>query len=195
MTLRHSTDVTAADWLVQSPTPWHRLVSLGPDGFQAYARLRFIPDPTGPGQSEGDVPFPDGLASEIARTRRVLHVLDRFTTTPDEAYFCLWEGHGDMELPPAVRQGPLVDLPNRRYALLRGAVADIDEWGASFGSAESCWPPAIAWPADRSWCFVRDVDPHFAGIAASHAAVAALLAEPDLDVVPAHPSENLPTYS
>lgn len=194
MGLRYCTDVSPARWLIESPTPWGRLVTLGPDGFEAYARLRFIPDPTGPGQSENDVESTADHPSEISLTRRALHLLSAFTTTPLETNFCLWEGYGDMELPPAVRNGPLVVLPHRRYALLSGRLEDIDEWGASFGHAENCSPPAFVWPADRGWCFARDVDPHWAGIAGSQDAVDALVGDPGLDVVQVRPGDAIPEY-
>jgi hypothetical protein len=56
------------------------------------------------------------------------------------------------------------------------------------------FPPAFAWPADHSWCFARDVDPHWAGIGAEKAAIDTLLNTPELDVVPAQPTEPQPTY-
>jgi len=55
--------------------------------------------------------------------------------------------------------------------------------------------PAFVWPADRAWCLTRDVDPHYAGIAASAAAIEELLAQPQLDVVLADPAEVPPHYS
>lgn len=194
MGLHYCADVSPASWLVQSRTPWEKLVTLGPDGFEARARLRFIPDPARPGQSENDVDLAPDHPVEIAQARRALHLLGQFTATPQDCYYCLWEGYGGMELPPTVQESPLVDLPHRRYALLRGAVADIDEWGASFGDRDHARPPAFVWPADRSWCFASDVDPHWAGIAGSRAAVDALVANLLLDVVPVGEGESVPTY-
>jgi hypothetical protein len=56
--LRHCTDTSAADWLVNSPTPPWQLITFGPLGFEAYARLRYIPDPTRPGQQEHEADVP-----------------------------------------------------------------------------------------------------------------------------------------
>jgi hypothetical protein len=56
-------------------------------------------------------------------------------------------------------------------------------------------PPALVWPADHAWCFVSDVDPHWAGIGASATAVEQLLADPVLDVVRADPDLPQPSYS
>jgi hypothetical protein len=192
VTLRFSPDVAAADWIVRSPTPWEQLVTFGPAGHPAYARLRYVPDPVAPGQDEADVELPPDHPSDLARVRRALHLLAGHTATPDDCWFLLWEGYSDMELPAAVRRGPLVELPHRTCALVRGAVADIDGWAADLGLTGTC-PPAMAWPADRSWCLASDVDPHWAGIGASAAAVDALLAEPGLDVVRARPAQEQPT--
>jgi hypothetical protein len=48
--------------------------------------------------------------------------------------------------------------------------------------------PAFIWPADRAWCVTNDVDPHWAGIAATAAAIDDLLASPALDMVRADPT-------
>jgi len=52
--------VSAADWIVHARIPWEQLVNFGPPDFPAYARLRFIPDPTKPGQVEGSVDVAEG---------------------------------------------------------------------------------------------------------------------------------------
>jgi hypothetical protein len=125
----------------------------------------------------------------MAQARRALHVLARFTATPGELHFCVWDGYSDVELPPA-----RVRLPHRSYALFHGSLNDIDAWAGEAGRGAPVPPPAFVWPADRAWCFASDVDPHWAGIGAGRAAVDALLADPALDVVPARPAEPQPGY-
>ncbi|MEV8503733.1 hypothetical protein AB0368_02755 [Actinoplanes sp. NPDC051475] len=191
MRLTYCPDTSAADWLVRSGTPAMRLITFGPAVFEAFARLRFIPDPTVPGQDETDVEMPDDHPSDITQTRRALHLLAGFTSTPQECYFCVWEGYSDIPLPP---HGPLVEIPHRRYALLRGALHDIDAWETDLGGGHPIAPPAFVWPADRRWCLAADVDPHWAGIGAERAAVDALVADPQLDVVPAQPADDQPLY-
>ena len=196
MGLQRCTDMSAADWIADSGTPWERLVTLGPDDFPAHARLRFIPDPTAPGQSETDVTLPDDHLRDLAQAVQVLHRLWRFTATPQDCYFCLWDGYaGQLH---GVAAGALVSVPrgtiSREFALFRGQVTDIDEWETLLGTQGGNLPPAIVWPADHAWCFASDVDPHFAGIAASRAAVDALVADPVLDVVRVQPGEGVPTY-
>src|SRR5690242_5374961 len=143
MKLSYCPDVTAADWLVRSGTPAEQLITFGPSGFEAFARLRFIPDPPGPGQEDqAAVGVADDHPSDIAQTRRAVRLLAAFTSTPQECYFCLWEGYSDAPLPPAVQRVPLVELPHRRYALLRGALTDIDAWEADLGRGQTIAPPA-----------------------------------------------------
>lgn len=194
MRFHYCQETTAANWLVESVTPAMQLILFGPAGFEAYARLRFIPDPAGPGQEEADVELPDDHPSDIAQARRALHRLAPFTSTPEECYFCLWEGYSDIELPPEVLRGPLVEIPHRRYALLRGSLSDIDSWQDDVGGGQPVPPPAFVWPADRRWCFASDVDPHWAGIGGSRAAVDALVDAPGIDAVPARPAEDQPQY-
>jgi hypothetical protein len=54
--------------------------------------------------------------------------------------------------------------------------------------------PAFIWPADRRWCFTSDVDPHWAGIGGEAAAIDALIAADDIDVVRADPAVPAPAY-
>jgi hypothetical protein len=190
MALTREVDTSAADWLAQPETPWAQLVGFGPAGFAAYARLRFIPDPGAPGQAEADVDLPDDHPSDLAQVRRALHRLAGFTATPQDCFFGVWEGYSDIALAP----GPLVELPHRRYALLRGPLAGIDGWEQSLGGGRPVAPPAFVWPADRAWCLASDVDPHWAGIGAGRDAVEALLGDPGLDVVAARPAEAQPAY-
>lgn len=194
MKLNYCPDTSAADWLVHSGTPGEQLITFGPSGFEAFARLRFIPDPAGPDREEANADIAEGRLSDIEQTRRALRLLATFTSTPQECYFCLWEGYSDAPLPPQAQRGPLVELPHRRYVLLRGALNDIDTWEADLGGGQSVAPPAFVWPADHRWCLASDVDPHWAGIGAEHAAIEALLGDPQLDVVPATPTDRQPQY-
>ena len=194
MRLSYCPDTTAAGWLVRSTTPVWQLITFGPAGFEKYARLRFIPDPSGPGQAECDAELPEDHPLDIAQARRALHRLARFTSTPEECYFCLWEGYSDTPLSPEVERGPLVELPHRRYALLRGSLEDIDAWEADLGGGYPIAPPAFVWPADHRWCLASDVDPHWAGIGAEQAAIDALIGDPQLDIVLARPAEDQPRY-
>lgn len=197
MALTPCTDLSAASWLTTSRLPWTRLVTLGPAGFAAYARLRFIPDPVYDGQPESDVATDDDHRSDLAQLQAVLGRLVARTTTPDDWYVAYWDGWGPQAFPSSVLRAPLVRVPNRDYFLLRGQPSDVT-------GATRTWPgqqdlptplrPAFVWPADRAWCVTADVDPHWAGIGADRSTIAELLAATDLDVVPTDPAEEQPRY-
>lgn len=189
-------ELSAADWLVGSDSGAEpmRLITFGPPGFEAYARLRFIPDPAGPGLSEADVSLPEDHPSEIEQSRLALRSLASRTEAAADCYFCVWEGYTGSFLSPELTRGPMVALPHRRYVLFAGPLAEIERWEHHFGAGRPCPPPALAWPADHAWCFTSDVDPHWAGIAASAAAITSLTAHPALDVVPASPDRPPQPY-
>ncbi len=193
MPLTPSTDLSAAAWLTTSQLPWHQLVTFGPEGFASHARLRFVPDPAVPGQAESDNDVGD--LDELAVLRAALDVLGEFTSTPENVYFCMWDGWGT---PTALRSLPMVTVPHRAYFLFRGALEDFADWGSArmegVPPTADVPPPAFAWPADHAWCIGFDVDPHYAGIGATVEAIAALVAHPELDVVLADSSEPQPHY-
>lgn len=192
MAIKPCTGSSAADWITSSQLPWHQLVGFGPAGFDGHARLRFIPDPAQPGQSENDAaPGPDA-PTETQQLEFAVAALRKHTTTPDELFFCFWDGFG-FAMP-----GAQVDVPNRSYFLYRGKVSSAGTWDIAPADQAPGQPwlpvPALIWPADHAWCAASDVDPHWAGIGASSDAIAALLADGRLDVVRANPGEQQPHY-
>lgn len=189
-------DPAPARWIVDSRTPFDQLILFGPDVFESSARLRFIPDPTSPGQDEADVVVEEGHPHELAQVQLALRQLEPFTGTSDDCFFCVWEGYSDVRIPPEATSASMVVLPHRRYTLFRGRLRSIDSFAAEFGcsGATTIAPPAFVWPADRRWCLARDVDPHWAGIGAQQEAVDALIADDSLDVVPAYPRDDQPLY-
>ncbi|MEU8820112.1 hypothetical protein [Actinoplanes sp. NPDC048796] len=184
MTLRLCSDLTAADWIATSDVDWHHLLTFGPGGFAAYARLRFIPDPVRPGQQEADYEGPAGDLTDTEKMGFALETLARHTTTPEDCYFALWDGWGDAF--PA----PKVLLPEREFFLFRGPLTSYGDDGVR----DDLQPPAFVWPADHAWCLTADVDPHWAGVGASAAAVADLLTDTRVDVVRADPAAVQPFY-
>lgn len=197
MALKPCTGLSPADWITTSELPWWQLVTLGPAGFEAYARLRFIPDPEFDGQSEGAVEVSADHPSDIAQLRTALALLAGYTSTPDSYYLAYWDGWGLEHFPPDVQRSPQLQVPERSYYLLRGQANDL------MGKSESrpdqpdqhAPPrPAFVWPADRAWCITADVDPHWAGIAASHATMSQLFAGTNLDLVPTDPGVDQPHY-
>jgi hypothetical protein len=86
-----SRDVEAARWLVERLHPLGRDVgSVVPAGFAAYVRLDHPVD----GDDEDDEPWVGGLSPGDAEA--LASALAGFTGTPDDCWFCLWDGYGDV---------------------------------------------------------------------------------------------------
>jgi hypothetical protein len=81
VTLRPVSEVAAGDWL-RGADPF-----LGPTGFEAYARLLHHADDGW--RQEGHV--------EEGLLRLLTAVLERHTGTPDDCYFGLWDGYGELQ--------------------------------------------------------------------------------------------------
>lgn len=93
MSLAVCSDLSPADWIVTSDVPWGRLATFGPAGFAAYARVRFIPDPTHHGQKETEADL-SASPGETEQWRALLQLLAAETSDPEDCYFGLWEGWG-----------------------------------------------------------------------------------------------------
>ncbi|MGW6375766.1 hypothetical protein ACWFRB_06835 [Rhodococcus sp. NPDC055112] len=92
MSITRCFDLSSARWIEERQEDWQRLAARGPACFDKYARLRFIPDPSYPGQREGDVHADPGALSDNEQLGVVLAELARHTDTPDDCYFRVWEG-------------------------------------------------------------------------------------------------------
>jgi hypothetical protein len=135
-------------------------------------------------------------------------LLRRFTTTPDECWFCLWDGY-DLQgvpltapgepsvprpdpLPLAVRNGPRVRLPNRDYLLYSGSVEDavapvpVPFSDTAFSHTANLW-----WPSDRAWAVASEIDLSSTYVGGSSEMVEALLADDRIEVLLASPDDPL----
>jgi hypothetical protein len=196
-------DLSPASWITTSDVPWDRLVTFGPTGFPAYARVRFIPDPTHPGQQEFEADL-DASPGEVEQWRALLRLLATETSDPSDCYFGLWEGWGFPESArrwPTFGVPPSAEIPARSFFLFRGALADAEIWGQPADAGIFDRPefsgggtPAFVWPSDHTWCVAADVDPHWAGIGAAVPTIERLLADRRLDAVAADPDNDQPAY-
>jgi hypothetical protein len=128
VSLTACSDLSPADWITRSDLPSEQLVTLGPAGFAAYARLRFLPDPAYQGQRENDAEIPDDEMPEAEALGVALEVLRRHTRTPDDCYFCVWDGWG-----PGIDSADMVDSGDSADSVW---LADI-----RIGMAEPGWYP------------------------------------------------------
>ena len=220
MALTFEPDVSQADWFARSGEDWAQLCSIGPSHFPRYARL-FHPlrpggDPNDPYELmnlEGDL--------ESDPLHRLVRVLERHTTTPQDCYFCLWEGFGDIHggasagmlygdddpraahwkppvVPPAfpaeVMNGPRVRIPARNYLLFRGPLDEAGQWGAADlvpGDVRPINSPNLMWPADHAWFVATEIDLPWTGVGGSTELIEALMADESLDTERVEPSADL----
>ncbi|GAB2635335.1 hypothetical protein ABI214_25210 [Prescottella soli] len=194
MSITRCADLSAARWLERSEEDWQRLAARGPLGFEKYARLRFIPDPSYPGQREGEVHVGPDALSDNEQLAVVLAELARHTTAPDDCYFCIWDGWPSFDTADPM---PKVSIPNRDYFLFHGSLADVADWDSRIKSLLhdiGAPTPAFVWPADHVWCVTSDVDPHFASIGAGADAIDQLVTNTQVDVVVDDPDTEPPYY-
>ncbi|MBT0567335.1 hypothetical protein [Williamsia sp. CHRR-6] len=186
-----------ADWIFESDSPWTRLVTFGPGGFGAYARLRFLPDPEFHGQMIRDA-APSDYRHRGEQEGRLMAelcaVLADATSTPERCYFAVWSGyHGVTQCISGTRT---FRVPNRQYQLYSGSVADAQSWADAPATGPTIFlnPPAMVWPADHAWFIACDTDSHWAGIGADVPVIARLVERADLDIMNASPWDTQPMY-
>lgn len=126
--------------------------------------------------SEHGEPFEGGLT--VAEVTALSEALERHTTTPDDVWFALWNGFGQLNdggsswlvasdggetvesapalLTAAERGAATLSMPmGRDYLVFRGplsAIAPLTQQGVWEQS------PNLWWPADRAWCVATEID-------------------------------------
>ncbi len=210
MALRFEPQTSVAHWWSQRDEPWVQLCSLGPSGFEVYAQI-FHP------MVDGGDPFDrddvGNVTGDLAddQLSALGEVLARHTTTPDNCYFGLWDGFGELfgsprrtilqlsaagepDPPPpapiptafdeAILAGPKVRIPSRDYFLFRGPLGEAGEWGAApgfFGRPRRINSPNLMWPEDRAWFAATEIDLPWTGVGGSRALVDEIVADPRFD--------------
>lgn len=129
-------------------------------------------------------------------------VLARHTATPQDCYFAVWEGWGELHgsgarwgsddgwsplpalLSPEELATPRLQLPGRDYYLFRGPLSAMRHL-AHVDDPDVWWSqsPALFWPADRSWFMVTEVDFDSTIVAASASAAHEVIGSPDLEAL------------
>lgn len=194
MTLSFDADPSNARWLTEDVPDVHgaavsRRLLIGPDGFEAYARVLTLPDPSFPGQSETDLDDEE-VDAALSDVELVGGIVDVMTASADdvELYFLLWDGWPyDPEL---LVERPIDIAKIRRYSLAQGTLHEWLSWVDD--GVERGFAPGFVWPADRSWCIAYDTDSHFAGVGGSAPAIARLLNDPRLTAVTQVSGASLP---
>ncbi len=115
--------------------------------------------------------------------RALVDALRGFTSTPDECYFCLWEGYGYLAQ-GLYKAASRVRGEGRNYLLFRGPIESV----VTFLEGERpFWAdtPNIWWPADRAWCVATDIDLYDTYVGGSDECIEAIMSHPELEALPA----------
>ena len=131
---------TVASWTGRTVHPqmqFERIANLSEDPGDIYQD-----PPWGSYPQHGSIPENECLT--------LVDVLRGFTSTPDQCYFCLWEGYGNIDT-RLYKASARVKAPGRSYLLFRGP---IDAVMAFLVGKDPWWwdSPNIWWPDDRAWC-------------------------------------------
>ncbi|SNT62803.1 hypothetical protein SAMN05443665_10786 [Actinomadura meyerae] len=149
-------------------------------------------------------PDPGSLTPELLTA--LCDVLARHTKTPGRCWFCVSDGYYDPApagatatftpdagtaqewepdvlapaIPPAVAEGPRVELPERAYLLLEGPLDAAGELAMPLRPQS----PNLFWPDDRAWCVTTETDLDSTYLGGTAALVAEILADERLEAVP-----------
>jgi hypothetical protein len=163
-----------AAWLRSRLGPFGTVGGLIPSGFGRYVLVE-----------HADAQHPDPWNAPVAMLAALSDAVGAHTTTPDRAWFAIWEGYGwasatrlhatgpgvtraerrrlrheDEARAGALGAGlaavPAFDLPNRRYLLLTGPVGAASRIASPSGHGIQA--PDLWWPDDRSAFVATDTD-------------------------------------
>jgi hypothetical protein len=116
----------------------------------------------------GSVPLPERA--------ELVDVLSSETTTPDQCWFCVWDGYGGLEAGSAGR----VRHPHRDYLLYTGPI-DLAFAELDLRPEQS---PNLWWPDDRAWIVVTEIDYAWTYVGGSTGLIDRLLTNDVLEVLP-----------
>ena len=120
MPLRHEPDVSQAAWFIDSGDAWRRLCSIGPSGFARYVRLFHPPRPGDDLTDPEHLQDLEGhLDDDVLQT--LIGVLARHTNSPEDCFFGLWDGFGDIHGSPSVGMLQAEPLHRRLFRRRRPA--------------------------------------------------------------------------
>ena len=185
---------------VHARAQWHALVD-APDMFN-----------TGDGLWPHRTPRVGSLAP--APFAELLRVLARYTTTPQDCLFGLWEGWGWMSGTGVVRSSydgtssqvpsqvpspfteaelatPRLHLPDRDYLLLSGLLSAAPALSQYDDGPFSWQSPNLVWPADHAWFVATEIDFDSTLIGGTTDLITDILSAPGLEAWPVEPTGSV----
>lgn len=135
---------------------------------------------------------------------RIASILVEFTSSPQLCWYCLWTGYGDIRLDqPDIEVTRKLASSGRRYFLFRGPVDAVtslefpnavvlareghvrDARGDDTIRTPAFHSPNFWWPEDRAWFVSTEIDGPSTYVGGSERLIARLLADTELEVLPA----------
>lgn len=141
---------------------------------------------------------------------RLCELLAGYTSTPQQVWFCVWDGWGGLRVHPAghgtamlrrrrwtgrvadrIRSwrhvprleppAPTLELPGRPYYLFSGPIEGIAESHSERPYFQSA---NLWWPQNREWFVATEIDFMWTYIGGSEALIERILDDPDLEAIP-----------
>ena len=184
---------------------FHSIALPPPAGFGRQANGAAVAPPPAEGQGPREGTLYTADAEAIAAIARA------WTATPDECWFCVWDGFGWEHasvsavltengqppeiieeprrdpLPASVRAGPRVRLPNREYLLYQGPAEAVTATAGVHDSQGQC--ANLWWPADHAWCVASEIDLPWTYVGGPRGLIDAILADDRIEALPAAPDD------
>lgn len=113
-------------------------------------------------------PWPGSLTQ--AQSRSLAEILRRYTSTPEQCWFAVWEGWADLPETNAIR----VRHPSRKFILLSGELDAVTRplWAPpQRGEAYNYQSPNLWWPEDQAWVVGTELDFRWTYVASSAACI------------------------
>jgi hypothetical protein len=130
-------------------------------------------------------PTEGALPRELAVV--LAEVLAGRTTTPQQCWFAVWDGFGDLAVPD--EDAWSFSVPQRRMLLLSGAIGAV---ATSLSVLPGWWrSPNLWWPDDRAWCVATGIDLMTTYVAGSRECVLAIVDHPRLEAAVVEPSDKI----
>lgn len=148
---------------------------------------------------------------EIEPLAELRDIAARHTSTPNEAWFALWEGWGEINgggvffgvtedgvawqrpvqplLSRSEQAVPRLELPDRTYHLFSGPLSAIEDL-ASLPDA-SPRSPQLWWPADQAWCVASEIDYDSTLVGGSAELIREIIASPTFEAFALDPRTDL----
>ena len=151
-----------------------------------FGRLAGLGDDLNARPAWGQRPAEGDLPDEIARP--LVDVLRRYTSTPEDCWFCVWFGWGSTFALEGYDEDAYnhVKTPGREHLLLRGSI----EMAPLVGNQEVSGP-SIWWPEDHAWCVATEIDLDSTYVGGSSECIDGVLDAAMLEVMPATIGDRL----